>query len=186
MYKRKFRFAIMAVSALVLSFSACKKDDDELPEVEENELITTLKLKFTNKAAANDVKTFSWKDTDGPGGNAPVIEQIVLEANKSYTLSIDEVWNEAASPAEDVREEIADDADDHLFVYKPAPAGLLSITITDKDVNNLPIGLTADAVTAAAGTGTLQIVLRHQPNVKNGTETPGSTDLDATFAVKIQ
>jgi hypothetical protein len=38
----------------------------------------------------------------------------------------------------------------------------------------------------AASTGYLQVVLRHQPNVKDGTFAPGSTDFDAGFKVTIQ
>lgn len=63
----------------------------------------------------------------------------------------------------------------------------LSITRTDMDGNNppLPIGLSDNFVTGMASTGILRTVLRHQPNAKNGTYEPGSTDLDVTYAVSI-
>jgi hypothetical protein len=64
----------------------------------------------------------------------------------------------------------------------------LTINITDHDTNPqaYPIGLQSNFVTGAASNGWLRLVLRHQPNVKNGTYTPGSTDLDVGFTVKIQ
>ncbi|HTJ51011.1 MAG TPA: hypothetical protein VL443_16230 [Cyclobacteriaceae bacterium] len=73
----------------------------------------------------------------------------------------------------------------------PIPAGSnlnLSIVITDHDNNSqqYPLGLETKFTTAAASSGWLRIVLRHQPNVKNGTYAPGSTDLDVGFNVKIQ
>jgi hypothetical protein len=40
-------------------------------------------------------------------------------------------------------------------------------------------------VTGAASSGTIRVVQRHQPNAKNGTYSPGSTDFDITFAVNI-
>jgi hypothetical protein len=73
----------------------------------------------------------------------------------------------------------------------PVPAGNplnLTITITDHDTNPqmYPVGLETKFVTGAAGTGWLRVVLRHQPNIKNGTYAPGSTDLDVGFNVSIQ
>ncbi|MDR3711671.1 MAG: hypothetical protein P4L51_02560 [Puia sp.] len=63
----------------------------------------------------------------------------------------------------------------------------LVVTRTDLDNNNPPlqIGLQDQFVTGAASSGTLRVVLRHQPNAKNGTYDPGSTDLDVTYAVTI-
>ena len=73
----------------------------------------------------------------------------------------------------------------------PIPAGNalnLTITLTDHDTNpqQYPVGLESNFVSGAAGTGWLRIVMRHQPNVKNGTYAPGSTDLDVGFTVTIQ
>jgi hypothetical protein len=64
----------------------------------------------------------------------------------------------------------------------------LTVSRTDLDTNNPPlqIGLTDQFVTGAASSGILRVVLRHQPNAKNGTYDPGSTDLDVTYAVSIQ
>ncbi|MGH2566307.1 MAG: hypothetical protein ACRDE5_17440, partial [Ginsengibacter sp.] len=63
----------------------------------------------------------------------------------------------------------------------------LTVTRTDLDTNTppLPIGLQDDFVTGAAGTGTLNVQLRHQPNAKNGTCAPGSSDADVDFTINI-
>lgn len=175
----------MAAMVAAVSFAGCKKDQ-ALPDVEEEELITTLRLKFVNKAIATDVRTFSYKDLDGDGGNAAVIDEIRLAANSSYTMTVDAVLNESASPAEDIKAEILEEADEHLFVYKPTAGLNLAIAITDKDAKNLPIGLTGNATTGSASTGKVQVLLRHQPGTKNGTETPGGSDIDATFNVVVQ
>jgi hypothetical protein len=64
----------------------------------------------------------------------------------------------------------------------------LSVARTDLDTNNPPlqIGLQDKFTTATASTGSLRVVLRHQPNAKNGTYAPGSTDLDVSYQVTIQ
>lgn len=73
----------------------------------------------------------------------------------------------------------------------PIPSGdalALTITITDHDTNpqQYPVGLATKFTTGVAGSGWLRVVLRHQPNLKDGTFAPGSTDLDVGFNVKIQ
>jgi hypothetical protein len=185
MFKSQLKFGLFAVMIAAISVTGCKKDK-ELPQDEEEELITTLRLKFVNKALSTDVRTFTFKDIDGDGGKPPVIDDIKLAANAVYTLTVDAVLNESASPAEDIKKEIQEEADEHLFVYKPTTGLNLTITITDKDSKNLPIGLAAEAKTTAVSAGKLQVLLRHQPGSKNGTETPGGTDIDATFNVAIQ
>ena len=64
----------------------------------------------------------------------------------------------------------------------------LTVSRADEDTNNPPleVGLQDKYVTGAASSGTLRVVLRHQPNAKNGTYDPGSTDLDVTYAITIQ
>ncbi|MEJ7665938.1 MAG: hypothetical protein WKG07_43680 [Hymenobacter sp.] len=62
------------------------------------------------------------------------------------------------------------------------------MTPTDTDNNKTPLalGLADSFVTGAASTGYLRVVLRHQPNVKDGSYAPGSTDFDAGFNVTIK
>lgn len=187
MFKKHIKLGLMTALAFVLAVSGCKKDDDELPEADENELITKVSLKFTNTADATDVKTVTWSDPDGDGGVSPTIGTLSLKPNASYTFEVSEVLNETTDDEEErnVLNEINEESDEHLWVYKPSGVNL-TITRTDKDVNNLEIGLKGSAVTGASATGTLTVILRHQPGEKNGTEAPGSTDFEGTFPVVVQ
>ncbi len=183
MYKNKFKFMILAVAVSASILQGCKKDD--LPDVEEEELITSISLTFTNTADAADVKTFKSVDLDGDGGNPPQTETIVLTANKTYSLKVSSLLNELENPAEDVLAEVAKEKDEHLFVYRVT--GNLTINVIDRDTKNLPIGISSTAVTTGAGTGTLSVELRHQPDgQKNGTATPGSTDILRVFPLTIR
>lgn len=181
--KNKFKFLAFA-ALLIGSISACKKDD--LPEVNEDELITTVTLRFTNTANANDVVTVTARDVDGDGGNAPVIGPLNLRPNTSYNLSVSQILDETENPAEDIREEIVEEDYEHLLVYTATPSNLITVNITDRDRNNLPVGLAGTATTGAAGTGTLTVTLKHQPDgLKNGTATPGSTDFEFAFPLNV-
>lgn len=74
-----------------------------------------------------------------------------------------------------------------LVATSAATALNLTVSRTDLDNNNPPlqIGLQDKFVTGSASSGILRVVLRHQPNAKNGTYDPGSTDFDVTYAVTV-
>jgi hypothetical protein len=187
MKKNNLKFGVIAAAAILMSLSACKKDKD-LPEADENELITKVSLKFTNIANASDVATVTWADPDGEGGVAPTMGTLNLKANTAYNFEVSEVLNETASNADDrnVLNEINGESDEHLWVYKPNTGLNINLIRTDKDENNFQVGVKGTATTGAISIGLLQVILRHQPNGKDGTETPGSTDFDAVFPVAIK
>jgi hypothetical protein len=187
MKTNNLKFGMIAAAAILMSLSACKKDKD-LPEADENELITKVSLRFTNVANSSDVATVTWADPDGEGGTPATIGTLNLKASTSYTFEISEVLNETASNADDrnILKEINEESDEHLWVYKPNTGLNFTLVRTDKDENNFQIGLKGTATTGAVSTGQLQVILRHQPEGKDGTEAPGSTDFDAVFPVAIK
>lgn len=167
-----------------LGFSACKKEEEI---GEENELITTIKLNFKN---GNDVKSFTYKDLDGDGGAAPVIDKISLAANTNYDLSV-EFLDESKSPAVSITEEVSSESDEQLVLFSPSSTSLGTYSYSDKDVNLLPVGLKGKYSTKSAGTGMLKVQLRHQPpingkNSKDGTSIPGSDDINIDFALEVK
>ncbi|PLK45492.1 MULTISPECIES: hypothetical protein [Emticicia] len=182
---RVILFKSMALAAL-LSVAACKKESVDVED--ENEIITTVKLNFTS---GGTTKTFVFNDPDGDGGNAPLkFDNIALAANTTYTLTV-ELMDESKNPADNITEEVQKESQEHLFVFTPSPSGLLTYTYGDKDVRNFPIGLTGTVKTGSAGTGKLKVQLRHQPpvngkDVKDGTITPGSDDVNLDFNIAIQ
>ncbi|MEZ0483645.1 hypothetical protein [Fibrella aquatica] len=179
---------VLALGSL-LFLNGCKKGTDPLP-ADENELITTVTLRFTEQGTTN-TQTFSYQDRDGDGGAAPTrFDSVTLTANKSYSLTVD-ILDESKTPTESITEEIREEADEHLFVFATTPASLLTYTYGDRDSRNFPIGLAGTVSTGAAGTGQLNVRLRHQPPVngvavKNGTATPGSDDVNLNFSLTIR
>ncbi|MFN3589479.1 MAG: hypothetical protein ACK4UP_08855 [Spirosomataceae bacterium] len=182
MFSSKFMYLGLFSTLLVVS---CKSGEDVEPE--ENEFISTVQLELTE---GMNTQKFSWKDLDGEGGNAPTVEKVTLATGKSYTMRIS-FLNETVMPVEDITEEIEEEADEHLVVFTVSPAGLVSVNVTDRDAKNLPIGLESRVTTTTAGSGELRVVLRHQPPVngvatKDGTATPGSTDVDVVFPIEVK
>ena len=185
--RRPATLLLALLLAAPLAFTACSDDDDPEPE-EDNELITTVTYALTPAAGSTaPAVTITWEDLDGAGGTAPVITggPLALRAGTTYTGTIT-LLDKTKTPAADITAEVREEDEDHLFTYEPAPAGLLTVTRTDKDSKNLEVGLTTRLVTTTAATGTLKITLRHQPGTKNGTAGPGDTDVDATVPVTVQ
>jgi len=179
----------LAILSVLAVFTACSDDDDSPEVILEEELITTMELTLTNMADPSNVVTFSSVDLDADGPNVPVVTVTGnLMANSNYTGDIS-FLNEAESPAEDVTLEIRELEDEHEVFYVSSIADFLSSKNGDLDGNGYPVGLETTFETGAAATGTLQVVLRHEPLKPNdGTlaDAGGSTDIEVTFDVTIQ
>lgn len=171
--------------SIFLFITSCKKDSVEAAD--ENELITSVKLNFTTGGVT---QTFAYSDPDGDGGKAPTIAAINLKANTIYTMTI-EILDESKKPVGNITDEVAAEKDEHLFIYTPTPANLLTYTYGDKDSRNFNVGLTGNVKTGVMAAGKLKVQLRHQPPIngkatKDGTVTPGSDDVNIDFNVTIQ
>lgn len=170
-----------------LLLSSCKKDEESVAPTIDNEAITTATLQLTNKASATDVVTATIDKLNAtPDFSKATLN---LKPNTTYT-GIILLSDNTQTPAIDVSDEIKDRQNEHLLIYTPVPTTLLTVTITDRDTNPspgpYPVGLTYELKTNAAGSGSLTVVLRHQPSSKNGTPTPGTTDLSTAFPVIIK
>ena len=178
----KLFFTLLLMAGAV---SGCKEENP--PPVNEEELITTMTLTFTDSANSSNVITATFRDTDGDGGNAPVqFDTIKLAAGKTYFTEIT-LLDESKTPAEVISEEVLEEANDHHFFFH-ATGATVTVTYEDLDTNSppLPVGLSTKWITGNASNGTTQVILKHQPEVKDGTEAPGETDVDVTFITEVQ
>jgi hypothetical protein len=176
------------VFAISLTFTACEKDDPEIPN--EEELITTLNYILTPVSGGTAI-TLSFKDLDGDGGTAPTITGGTLAANQTYSGTL-ELLNEAESPAESITEEIEEEGEEHQFFFQSNIANL-TITYNDQDTEGNPVGLSTTLTTGEATSGSINIILRHEPNksasgVSDGdiTNAGGETDIEVTFPIDVQ
>lgn len=181
----KLTLASLAFIGITLIIS-CSDDDDPPVPVNEEEVITTMNITLS-ATGANSV-TLQSQDLDGDGPDAPVISVSGdLMANTMYSGTI-ELLNETESPAEDITEEVANEADEHQFIFVTSGA-ISGIEYTDQDGNGNPIGITFTLNTGDAGSGTLQVTLRHEPKKPNdGTlsDAGGETDITETFNLVVQ
>ncbi|MDB5255340.1 MAG: hypothetical protein JWM14_35 [Chitinophagaceae bacterium] len=177
----------LAMSILLLS---CKKNHDEAPSPQdqnETELITTVSLIIKDNGILVD--TFTFNDPDGAGGISPSAEHITLSMNKNYTCTL-LLLDETKIPTDTTSLEIEEEKDVHQFFFHPSAGTNMTFAYVDYDDHGVPVGLQTTLATEAASTGTLTVVLKHQPGVKptsgNGNEALGETDVEVAFDVTIQ
>jgi hypothetical protein len=199
---------------LAAFFSGCSKEESAVAPTIANESLTTVTLQLTNQADATDKPTCTYEFHFDNNGNVTSSDStaLTLKANAKYNAVV-QLYDKLQTPVFDVSAEIKERQNYHLFFFQPTPISAaslvtgitspyipgtptasagpylnLSVARTDVDTNSpaLQIGLTDLFTTGAASTGNLEVVLRHQPNAKNGTYAPGSTDLDVNFKVIIK
>jgi hypothetical protein len=185
-FRASKRLAVFGLLGAAL-FSGCK-DVTNPEDTNETEVFTTVQLALTNQDDASDKPeaTIKFKDGFGHGDAMEKNETLMLKAGATYSAELI-LLNESANPAEIMSEEVEEEGVDHQIFY--APSGVaLTVTYADKDANNRPIGLLTEFKADAAGTGTLKVTLKHQPDLKsdNSTVTTGDTDVEVSFNVTVQ
>ncbi len=190
-------------------------DHDDHGHDNETEVLTTVTLTLTPAGGGAPV-TASFRDLDGDGSMSGTSDPLTLVAGTDYTLGVS-FLNELENPPEDITEEIEKEAEEHqVFVYGSAvvgpatsndPSAILLHAYADMESDygpnagdDLPVGLANTIGAQAAGTGELQIMLRHLPLLNGndqkvagladllarGEALPGDVDVDVTFTVTVQ
>lgn len=188
---KKIKFLSLSLVA-TLFFASCSNDDSPAGAVNEEEVITTLTATLTGGGQTITLKS---QDLDGAEGPlAPVVTVSGnLAANTTYTGNLD-LLNEAVSPAESITQEILEEADDHQFFFNVSNSLGSFVYLIPNDENGNPVGVNFSFTTGAtAGTGTLTILLRHQPNKSaegvstgNIANAGGETDIQVSFPITVE
>ena len=169
-------------------------DDDHGHGPGEEELITTLKLTITPSGGGSAL-TVQFQDLDGEGGNAPVVDRIVVDAGTDYDGAV-QVLNELETPPENITEEVEEEAEAHQFFFETlggfSPA---TVAYADKESDygtnsgaDHPVGLAFTlSVPENAQSGQFRVILSHFDDApKDGVNQSDETDIDVTFQVEVR
>ena len=188
-------------ATLLLLLTACEAEE---PTREDSpEMITTVIVTFTpidggepiiGNAVDPDAEGIRDIETDGP---------IALTAGATYMLTLG-MYNDLADPDSDeynISAEVEDEGAEHMLYFgwtgdifsDPSGSGNIGdhegpVLYQDTDSNGLPLGLQTKWTTSGESTGTLRIVLKHQPDLKSETSTSdiGESDMDVVFDVHVK
>ncbi|MCU0382596.1 MAG: hypothetical protein MUF68_00890 [Cyclobacteriaceae bacterium] len=172
------KLSVMAFATLLV---AC---DDDPEAVNEEELITTVQVDLFAGDSETSSATLTFYDEDGDGPTAPVFEQEGIIYSGTTYSAVATFLNEEESPAEDVTEEILEEANDHLICFTRT-GSLATITTLDEDDNEIPLGILSSWTTGNPGAATVKLTLKHQPGIKTGSCDIGETDIEVTFAFTV-
>jgi hypothetical protein len=152
----------------------------------EHDEITTVTLTMTNTSTLS-TQAFVWEDIDGVGGKGPNrIDTITLAADSVYKGSL-AFENRKVVPTVNVTTDILNERNNHQVFYTKTGA-VMTITTTDLDARNLPLGLKTSWTDVRSSVGALTVSLSHYPDstTKKGTNPSTSTDVNVTFPVVIR
>jgi hypothetical protein len=172
----------------MLFWNACKKEEKAVsPPVPGNEFLTSVKLIATNTTDSTDIQTAKWAQIDQNVAPDTSLAHLTLKKDKVYNVQV-LFLDETKTPASDITADIHDRANYHLICFLMASGLNLTVTRLDHDGNTPPleVGLTDNFTTGGISSGNLEVVLHHQPNVKNGDCDRGSVDADVNFRITIQ
>lgn len=148
-------------------------------------------LEDTSDNIKNNV-TVTYRDLDGPGGMAPIVDTLKLRTGVTYLTTV-LLLNDRTTPVTVLNPEILREAKAHRVWYTVSSgiSSKMSVAYLDSDGAN-PLGLVVyiSVSHTTVSTGSLRVVLRHYDpeSVKlsdlNGIL--GAVDIDATFPILIE
>ncbi|MCK0129953.1 type 1 periplasmic binding fold superfamily protein [Flavobacteriaceae bacterium F08102] len=183
------KYTYILLFAILGLANSCDDQDDPIP-VNEEEVITTVRLTLTPKDGGTPIVLES-RDLDGIGPDEPIITvSSTLEVSQVYSGNM-ELLNETVSPADQITEEVEEEGAEHQFFFQLSQ-DVADISYDDEDVNGNPIGLSIVLETKAVGTSNLTITLRHEPEktaagVAEGdiSQAGGETDVQVVFPIEV-
>jgi hypothetical protein len=196
MKKLNFLLTLLACATLVLS--GCKKDDPQ-PQ-NEQELITFVEVTITNDDDDNDVQvltaTANQAIKPGVAGITLNPASLTLRTNSTYTIEITALEDRSKNPADDILEEVREEADEHQFYFGFANTLFTNLEYLDFDDDDRPLGTRVRVTTAGnpVSNSNFTIVLIHEGDKSQNTpSTPwvlnsaigGDTDMSLTFPISL-
>jgi hypothetical protein len=170
----------------VLALAAC---GDSTGPGQEQEVISRVSLTVT-PVGGGTAQTIYIDDPDGLGPIAPSAQVGTLQLRRgtSYTGSV-QFENRLVNPPEDITEEVAEEADEHMVIYTISGATGTTLATTDTDDRGRQLGLVYTVTPGATlGAGTIRVVLCHYdptPKPSTASSCSGDTDIDVVFNFSV-
>ena len=177
----------LATVLFTILLASCSKDNETPEAVNEEELITTLKVTLVPVSEGNTI-VLTTRDLDGDGPNEPVVTvSSNLTAGVTYNGTI-ELLDETKSPADNITEEVEEEADEHQFFYTIGSGLDVTATATNLDSEGNLLGTEFELTANTASSGSLTFTLRHEPTKPNDglSSAGGETDITATFSITVE
>jgi hypothetical protein len=183
------RFTRQLTAAAVLAVVAAGCGDSSTEPAGEEEVVSRVTLQLTGSNGSVQIAFIDDADGGGPGAPSAQSGAITLTRGITYTGSV-LFENRLVTPVENITAEVRAEANEHRVFYTVTAPGV-TLTTTDVDGQNRPLGLaftTAVGAAATVGSGTVRVQLCHYASTaKVGTATTcaGDTDILVNFNVTV-
>jgi len=173
------------LSAIILIFSVlsngCSSDEDQPELIQEEELITTVKLTFKS---SDETQIIQW---NAEGTNS---ESIQLKANSIYDVAVEFLDESDPVDIEDITTEVIEEANDHQVFYEFSGVNVTYETSdTDTlDDNQNPLYINSLWNSGEPGSGKVRVYLIHEPTSKSSNDRNGfggETDIQVDIPLNI-
>ena len=193
-------------SAITIMMNGCNNPNVTQPILPGHEFLTTPILLITDPLT-NKTDTLIWSLVPPATSPDTVHSFATLKQNYTYNVQILILDSTKCDTCDGfvVSNEIIARANYHLFCFYDAnnldvngyggetlaASSYVNVTVDNPnyDTNTptaLPFGITDQLHTFGPSHGQLEVVLRHQPAVKNGQCAPGATDFGAYYNITVQ
>lgn len=182
---------------LVIFTTSCNNEEQNVNISTQQEVSTTLTLKFTNLADTNKKNSFTFRTNDGAVfGRDAKLDTVVLHKGETYRMEV-LVLDESKQTPLNVTDEINLLSSDHQFFFSTNPSDLINFVISkfNKDEGGLILGTKVDSLVVGRSLdiGSLRVILRHRPNKaglrvnrNDTTYAGGETDIAVTFPIQLK
>ncbi len=161
---------LLLLGLATLFLYSCEDDKDVPNDVNEEELITELKLTLTESGTNNTIEFVAIASQGLEDGANTITQSAPLKAATTYDAEIT-----LTNPDEDVTVEIEEEDDEHQLFFTATDG--INITYNDEDENGNPTGLSTTIVTGTIATpASINIKLVHEPNKDAASAKAGTLD----------
>lgn len=180
------RWTLALGATLMTSLMAC--GDSSTAPGGESEVISRVTLTLTPSTGGAAITAYiDDADGNGPGAPSAQVGGLALTRGVTYTGTV-KFENRLASPVEDITAEVRAEANEHRVFYTVTATGV-TLTTTDVDGANRPLGLQFSKVLATSATaGSLRVVLCHYGSITkpaSATTCTGDTDVNQLFTFTV-
>lgn len=172
--------------ALTFMFACGGKEETAPREVVPKERITTVQLDFINENNPTEMYRVRYYDPDGAGETPAVFDSVALKPQSRYICLLS-FFDESRTPAYDVTNAIALEAENYQVFYEVKPGtGLRFVGYEDQDNEGRPLGLEVSFATYEPAKDTLCLRLMYQPDgLKKGDSTLGAVNFEACLPLWV-
>ncbi|MCB9251427.1 MAG: hypothetical protein H6605_03115 [Flavobacteriales bacterium] len=183
--RTNFNYIHLVVYVVLWSgITGCSKSSDPITTNSNNDFVTTIRLELRDSASGVQFNYY-YRNPEGTKGNMPLQwDSMLLDTQRTYYTTVFYLNESNPNAIVNINTRILNNKKDYLICYNDSATGIDVIPVDTDD--NYPIGISTKWYTKNTAVGNIDILLKHQPGIKNGDCSPGEIEESIRFNLKIR